>query len=148
MVILPPALSYTALFNQAQHVSIRSSKSTPQGMNSQPPPSMVATCFASCPKNDWLFAASQYQLANPSEGARRYDSPLLAPQAPPFAAPCASCTLYVAYPACASLARKVLTSAALKAGTVGFGAALSVFVRPLLDSRLWLVRCAQKLPGC
>jgi len=26
---------------------------------------MVATCFANCPKNDWLFATSQDQLANP-----------------------------------------------------------------------------------
>ena len=91
---------------------------------------------------------SARQSSKIAPGARRYDSPLPAPQAPLFAAPCASCTLYVAYPACASLAKKALTSAALKAGVVGVGAALSVVVRPLLDSRLWVVRCAQKLPGC
>ena len=68
MDILPPpaALSETALSSQARAHSFRA---TPQGKDFQPPPSIVATCFASCPKNDWLLTASQYQLASPSEGA-------------------------------------------------------------------------------
>jgi hypothetical protein len=126
----------------------------PRRNSFQPPPSRVAICFASWPKNAWLLAVSRISLLYLSRVVvPNYDSPLLAPQAPLFAPPGASCTLYVAYPACASLAKKTLTSAALKpvsafARVAELGVALSgVDGRPLLGSRLWLARCAQKFPG-
>jgi hypothetical protein len=103
--------------------------------------------IARCPLNQ-LTIPSKKEAAVPP-----YDSPLLAPQAPLFTPPGASCTLYVAYPACASRARKALTSAALKPVSAFAGVAeLEVTLsgaggRPLLGSRLWLARCAQKVPG-
>lgn len=111
----------------------------------QPPPSSVATCFASCAKNGWfaMFPSQQAMSIHPHLSLGQ-DSRLPAPQAPPpfFAPPCVSCTLYAADAACTSLSRKALTSAALKPfdGVVlACCWVVAVSGRPLLDSRLWLL---------